>query len=336
MMKEVIPEMSKNKDDVENPVTNEDEMESWDKWEEEWLKQDVLASERDSVGMYLHELRHYPRLSPQEEQDLSPKLNGGREEALRKPEIQNRTIIQEGHQASQRYIEANLRLVVSVAKKFTNRGLSFLDLIQEGNLGLIRAVEKFDYTKGYKFSTYATWWIRQKIERALSDKARTIRIPVYLVDDLLHVWRTQEALAEVFGREPSLEELAQKLQLPLDKLRDLLEIDRKVESLDAPLFEGEDKTLSDVLASDQTEAVEKEIKKILLAELVQELLATLKPRQRSVIELRFGLKDGISFTLEQLSQHFGVTRQRVMQIEKRALEKMSAQIELLKDLQDYL
>ncbi len=261
-------------------------------------------SVEDHVRMYLKEIGKVPLLSMEEEVELATKMVDGDEEA------------------KSRLVEANLRLVVSIAKRYVGRGMLFLDLIQEGNLGLIKAVEKFDYTKGYKFSTYATWWIRQAITRAIADQARTIRIPVHMVETINKLMRIQRQLIQELGREPQLEELATEMNMPIDKVKEIMKIAQEPVSLETPIGEEEDSHLGDFIPDDETPAPADEAAFILLKEQLDGVLTTLTPREEKVLRLRFGLDDGRARTLEEVGTEFGVTRERIRQIEAKALRKL--------------
>ena len=258
----------------------------------------------DPVRMYLKEIGKVPLLTPDEEQDLAKRMADGDEEAKR------------------RMAEANLRLVVSIAKRYVGRGMLFLDLIQEGNLGLIKAVDKFDYTKGYKFSTYATWWIRQAITRAIADQARTIRIPVHMVETINKVIRVSRQLLQELGHDPSAEEIAEEMGMPVDKVRDILKIAQEPVSLETPIGEEEDSHLGDFIPDEDASEPSEAASFSLLKEQLMTVLDTLTPREKKVLELRFGIVDGRTRTLEEVGKEFNVTRERIRQIEAKALRKL--------------
>ena len=259
----------------------------------------------DSIRMYLKEIGKIPLLSADDEKDLASRMAEGDESA--------KDVL----------VESNLRLVVSIAKKYMNRGLSLLDLIQEGNIGLIKAVDKFDYTKGFKFSTYATWWIRQAITRAIADQARTIRIPVHMVETINKLTRVQRQLVQDLGREPTTEELAEAMNMEVSKIREIQKISQDPISIDKPVGEEEDSHLVDFISNDELAAPEEEVARILLKEDLIQALNGLTDRERRVIELRFGLKDGVPMTLEQVGKKLGVTRERIRQIEAKAIRKLN-------------
>ncbi|MCQ2502414.1 MAG: RNA polymerase sigma factor RpoD [Saccharofermentans sp.] len=259
----------------------------------------------DSVKMYLKEIGKIELLDASQEKDIAQRMAKGDEEA------------------KELLINSNLRLVVSIAKKYMNRGLSLLDLIQEGNIGLIKAVDKFDYTKGFKFSTYATWWIRQAITRAIADQARTIRIPVHMVETINKLTRVQRQLVQDLGREPTTEELAKEMNMEVAKIREIQKISQDPISIDKPVGEEEDSHLVDFISNDELAAPEEEVARILLKEDLIQALNGLTDRERRVIELRFGLKDGVPMTLEQVGKKLGVTRERIRQIEAKAIRKLN-------------
>ena len=258
----------------------------------------------DPVKVYLKEIGRVPLLTPDEEVDLAVRISNG-DEAAKK-----------------RLSEANLRLVVSIAKRYLGRGMQFLDLIQEGNLGLIKAVEKFDYTKGFKFSTYATWWIRQAITRAIADQARTIRIPVHMVETINKVKKVSSQLLHANGREPSAEEVAEELDMPVDKVREIMRVAQEPVSLETPIGEEEDSHLGDFIPDDDAPAPADAASHTLLKETLSRVLDSLTPREEKVLRLRFGLEDGRSRTLEEVGKEFNVTRERIRQIEAKALRKL--------------
>ena len=265
---------------------------------------DSNYSTDDPVRMYLKEIGKVPLLTADEEVELATKMSEGDEEAKR------------------RMAEANLRLVVSIAKRYVGRGMLFLDLIQEGNLGLIKAVEKFDYTKGYKFSTYATWWIRQAITRAIADQARTIRIPVHMVETINKVIRVSRQLLQELGHDPSAEEIAKEMGMPVEKVRDILKIAQEPVSLETPIGEEEDSHLGDFIPDEDASEPSEAASFSLLKEQLMEVLDTLTPREKKVLELRFGIVDGRTRTLEEVGKEFNVTRERIRQIEAKALRKL--------------
>ena len=264
---------------------------------------DVIAID-DPVKVYLKEIGRVPLLTPEEEIELAVRINNG-DVAARK-----------------RLSEANLRLVVSIAKRYVGRGMQFLDLIQEGNLGLIKAVEKFDHTKGFKFSTYATWWIRQAITRAIADQARTIRIPVHMVETINKVKKVQSQLLHKNGHDPTADEIADVLGLPVEKVREIMRVAQEPVSLETPIGEEEDSHLGDFIPDDDAPAPADAVSHTLLREQLGEVLSTLTPREEKVLVRRFGLEDGRSRTLEEVGKEFNVTRERIRQIEAKALRKL--------------
>lgn len=269
---------------------------------------EILHSERgsaeDPVRMYLKEIGRIPLLSFEEEIELAKRMEMGDEEAKKK------------------LSEANLRLTVSIAKRYSGRGMQFLDLIQEGNLGLIKAVEKFDYRKGYKFSTYATWWIRQSITRAIADQARTIRIPVHMVETMNRVNRTSRRLLQEYGREPTPEEIAVTMNLPVERILEVSKISQEPVSLETPIGEEEDSHLGDFIQDEHVPVPSEEAAHTLLREQLEEVMDTLSDREQKVLALRFGLEDGKPHTLEEVGRDFQVTRERIRQIEAKALRKL--------------
>jgi len=279
---------------------------------EELSKEDLVDPESliesfnidDPVRMYLKEIGKVPLLSPDEEVDLAMKMADGDEDAKK------------------RMAEANLRLVVSIAKRYVGRGMQFLDLIQEGNLGLIKAVDKFNYTKGYKFSTYATWWIRQAITRAIADQARTIRIPVHMVETINKVIRVSRQLLQELGHDPTPEEISKEMGMPVDKVRDILKIAQEPVSLETPIGEEEDSHLGDFIPDEDASEPAEAASFTLLKEQLTEVLSTLTPREEKVLRLRFGIEDGRTRTLEEVGREFNVTRERIRQIEAKALRKL--------------
>ena len=296
--------------DMDNPTLSEmqaieDEGLPADLDEPEALPEDVENAKLDDpVRMYLKEIGRIKLLTPEEEQEIAKKMAEGDEDARK------------------RMSEANLRLVVSIAKRYVGRGMQLLDLIQEGNLGLMKAVEKFDYTKGYKFSTYATWWIRQSITRAIADQARTIRIPVHMVETINKVIRVSRQLLQELGHDPSAEEIAAEMNMPVDKVRDILKIAQEPVSLETPIGEEEDSHLGDFIPDEDASEPSEAASFSLLKEQLMEVLDTLTPREKKVLELRFGIVDGRTRTLEEVGKEFNVTRERIRQIEAKALRKL--------------
>jgi RNA polymerase primary sigma factor len=275
----------------------------------------------DPVRMYLKEIGRVPLLSMDDEKRLAMAIEAGEQEALNNGSADSRVMFA-GDEAKKQLTEANLRLVVSIAKKYVGRGMLFLDLIQEGNLGLIRAVEKFDYRKGYKFSTYATWWIRQAITRALADQARTIRIPVHMVETINRLIKISRQLLQELGREPTVDEIAESMGLTPEKVREVMKISQEPISLETPIGEEEDSHLGDFIEDQEAIAPAEAASVMLLKEKMQDVLQNLTERERKVLVLRFGLEDGHQRTLEEVGQEFGVTRERIRQIEAKALRKL--------------
>ncbi len=325
---DLLPEMP---DDMDPPLEEIVDLE-----EEELVDPNTLVDSfaiDDPVRMYLKEIGKVPLLSPEEEIELAQKMSDGNlaqeqieeaGEASFTPENLARMnkIIKEGEKAKQKLAEANLRLVVSIAKRYVGRGMLFLDLIQEGNLGLIKAVEKFDYTKGYKFSTYATWWIRQAITRAIADQARTIRIPVHMVETINKVIRVSRQLLQELGHDPSPEEIADEMSMPVDKVREILKIAQEPVSLETPIGEEEDSHLGDFIPDEGASEPSEAASFTLLKEQLVDVLSTLTPREEKVLKLRFGIEDGRTRTLEEVGKVFNVTRERIRQIEAKALRKL--------------
>ena len=296
---------------------------------------DLESSLDDPVRMYLREIGRVTLLSAEEEVRLARRMERGRLELTKSPLSRDYRIVEDGEDAQRRLTEANLRLVVSVAKKYIGRGMSLLDLIQEGNIGLIRAVEKFDYTKGYKFSTYATWWIRQAITRAIADQARTIRIPVHMVETINRLIRISRRLLQDLGREPTSEEIAEQMEISPEKVREIIKVSQEPVSLETPIGEEEDSHLGDFIEDHTALAPADAASHQLLKEQVEDVLESLTERERKVLQLRFGLDDGRSRTLEEVGKEFHVTRERIRQIEAKALRKLRHPSRSRK-LKDYL
>jgi len=325
---DILPEIP---DDIDPPLEEITDIE-----EEELIDPNSLVDSfaiDDPVRMYLKEIGKVALLSPDEEIELAQKMNSGAlaeqqlngcDEAKLPPDELKRlkALVKEGDRSKQKLAEANLRLVVSIAKRYVGRGMLFLDLIQEGNLGLIKAVEKFDYTKGYKFSTYATWWIRQAITRAIADQARTIRIPVHMVETINKVIRVSRQLLQELGHDPSPEEIAEEMNMPVDKVREILKIAQEPVSLETPIGEEEDSHLGDFIADEEASEPSEAASFTLLKEQLVDVLSTLTPREEKVLKLRFGIEDGRTRTLEEVGKEFNVTRERIRQIEAKALRKL--------------
>lgn len=342
-----------NDDDVDDDIIldEEDEVEV----EKIDLSLPEGVSVEDPVRMYLKEIGKVPLLSADEEIELAQnmedgavaiekinvlkgRLDGASEEEKAEIKEEIKTLqkdVDKGADAKKRLAEANLRLVVSIAKRYVGRGMLFLDLIQEGNLGLIKAVEKFDYKKGYKFSTYATWWIRQAITRAIADQARTIRIPVHMVETINKLIRVSRQLLQELGREPSPEEIAKEMSMPVDRVREILKISQEPVSLETPIGEEEDSHLGDFIKDDNVPVPADAAAFTLLKEQLEEVLGTLTEREQKVLTLRFGLEDGRARTLEEVGKEFNVTRERIRQIEAKALRKLRHPSRSRK-LKDYL
>lgn len=318
---DVVPEPEEVETEVLEKASDDDDIVDEMEDIEEEAEVDLSVPEGvgidDPVRMYLKEIGRVPLLSAEEEIELAIRMEEGDEEAKR------------------RLAEANLRLVVSIAKRYVGRGMLFLDLIQEGNLGLIKAVEKFDYNKGFKFSTYATWWIRQAITRAIADQARTIRIPVHMVETINKLIRVSRQLLQELGREPVPEEIAKVMDIPVERVREIMKIAQEPVSLETPIGEEEDSHLGDFIPDEDAPAPSEAASFILLKEQLEEVLETLTPREEKVLRLRFGLDDGRTRTLEEVGQEFGVTRERIRQIEAKALRKLRHPSRS-KKLKDYL
>ena len=308
------------------------------------VDQALKAPTNDPVRMYLKEIGRVALLTAQEEVSLAKRIDAGvqaTDEMERDPSITGAKLAElkwnqkDGARAKRHLVEANLRLVVSIAKRYVGRGMAFLDLIQEGNLGLIRAVEKFDYTKGFKFSTYATWWIRQAITRAIADQARTIRIPVHMVETINKLVRIQRQLLQDLGREPTADEIAEQMEITPEKVREIQKISQEPVSLETPVGEEEDSHLGDFIEDSDAVVPLERASFRLLQEQLESVLHTLSEREKSVIEMRFGLKDGQPRTLEEVGKTFGVTRERIRQIESKTLSKLRHPSRSQK-LRDYL
>ena len=320
-------------EDVEPPMEEIAEIE-----EEELVDPNTLVDSfniDDPVRMYLKEIGKVPLLNADEEVELATAMVAGNQakDRLATAKENGETIpalelsqleadMKAGESAKQKLAEANLRLVVSIAKRYVGRGMLFLDLIQEGNLGLIKAVEKFDYTKGYKFSTYATWWIRQAITRAIADQARTIRIPVHMVETINKVIRVSRQLLQELGHDPSAEEISEEMNMPVDKVREILKIAQEPVSLETPIGEEEDSHLGDFIPDEGASEPSEAASFTLLKEQLVDVLSTLTPREEKVLKLRFGIEDGRTRTLEEVGKEFNVTRERIRQIEAKALRKL--------------
>lgn len=326
----VLPDAEENVEDLDDlyaaliengiEVTDQREKLIWQDTEEVTFDENdayIKDIADDSVRLYLREIGRVPLLTSEEEIELAKRIEAGDKEAKNK------------------MTEANLRLVVSIAKKYIGRGLELLDLIQEGSAGLLRAVEKFDYRKGFKFSTYATWWIRQAITRAIADQARTIRIPVHMVETINKLIRTQRRLTTELGREPLEEEIAAEMEMDVDKVRHILKIKQDIVSLESPVGEEDDSTLGEFIQDEDSVTPEDAATYQLLKEHVNKVLDLLTPREQKILRMRFGLEDGRSHTLEEVGQEFGVTRERIRQIEAKALAKLRKHRES-KKLKDYL
>lgn len=359
-MEKVLDFLEANKVDVLRISDGDDDIILDDEDEVEVEKIDLSVPEgvsvEDPVRMYLKEIGKVPLLSADEEIELAQKMEAGSVAVEKIPLLKERLAetgdeqekeeiqaeikalqldVDRGSDAKKRLAEANLRLVVSIAKRYVGRGMLFLDLIQEGNLGLIKAVEKFDYRKGYKFSTYATWWIRQAITRAIADQARTIRIPVHMVETINKLIRVSRQLLQELGREPTPEEIAEEMKMPVERVREILKISQEPVSLETPIGEEEDSHLGDFIKDDNVPVPADAATFTLLKEQLEEVLGTLTEREQKVLTLRFGLEDGRARTLEEVGKEFNVTRERIRQIEAKALRKLRHPSRSRK-LKDYL
>jgi len=297
----------------------------------------------DTIGLYLKEVSRIPLLTAEEEVELAQRIERGRmaREELAKGNVspkrraELRKLIEDGWAAREHLITANSRLVISVAKKYMGRGVPFLDLIQEGNIGLIRATKKFDYRRGHKFSTYATWWIRQAVTRAIADQGRTIRVPVHMGDQINKLLRVQHQLTQKLGREPTVEELAEALGVPPRKVENMIQVARRPLSLETPTDDEEDSVLGDFIEDEEAPPPDETATYNLLREQLNEILSTLPPREVRILQLRYGLLDGQPYTLEEVGRKMGVTRERVRQIEAQALSRLR-QLSIRRKLRDYL
>jgi RNA polymerase primary sigma factor len=336
---------------IEDSVTEEptdEELDSREMDEEEPEEDHVLddlahIDTDDTIGLYLKEVSRVPLLNAEEEVDLAQRIERGRmarEELARGNNSKNRCVelrllIEDGWEAREHLITANSRLVISVAKKYMGRGVPFLDLIQEGNIGLIRATKKFDYRRGHKFSTYATWWIRQAVTRAIADQGRTIRVPVHMGDQINKLLRVQHQLTQRLGREPAVEELAESLDVSPKKVENMIQVARRPLSLETPTDDEEDSVLGDFIEDDEAPPPDDSATYNLLREHLEEVLNTLPPREVRILQLRYGLLDGQAYTLEEVGRKMGVTRERVRQIEAQALSRLRHPI-IRRKLRDYL
>jgi RNA polymerase primary sigma factor len=310
-------------DDLDEDDLDEDDLDEDDNYDLSGL------SSNDTVGLYLKEMARVPLLTNEEEISLAMRLEAGEDahKKLRKHPDHNRAtewkmLVQDGLNAREHLISANTRLVVSIAKKYMTRGVPFLDLIQEGNLGLMKAVEKFDYRRGFRFSTYATWWIRQTITRAIADQGRTIRVPVHMSDRIRRLYRVVRELEQDHGRKPSVEEIAQEMEMEPRKVQWMLRVSWQPLSLEHPVGEDDDSELGNFIESDSVPTPSQSAYNKMLQEKIEELLCTLTPREARILRLRFGLQNGRSYTLEEVGKKFGLTRERIRQIEGRALRRL--------------
>jgi RNA polymerase primary sigma factor len=338
--------------DVDDPFASETIPESFDRTQggpasvmEANQRLDENISRDDTVGMYLKEMSRVPLLTVEEELELAIRIVKGRQARQEKIKLAGRqnaprrnqleAIIEEGQRAREHLIKANTRLVVSIAKRYMERGIAFLDLIQEGNLGLMKAVEKYDHTRGFRFSTYATWWIRQTISRAISDQARTIRVPVHMIDRIRQLYRANHDLEQKLGRQPTIEELAEKVGLPVQRVQWIMKVSWQPLSLESPVGDEEDSELGQFIEDDVSPTPMQSAYQSMLKDKLEEILSTLSPREARVLRLRFGLDDGTIYTLEEVGQKFGLTRERIRQIEGRALRQLRHP-KRARQLKDYL
>ena len=299
----------------------------------------------DTIGMYLKEMSRVPLLTVDEELDLAIRIEKGRKAKEEKIKLTGRqhaarrqkldVIIEDGQRAREHLIKANTRLVVSIAKRYMGRGVAFLDLIQEGNLGLMKAVKKYDYTRGFRFSTYATWWIRQTITRAISDQGRTIRVPVHMIDRIRQLYKTNQQLEQKLGRQPTIEELAEAVELPVHRVQWIMKVSWLPLSLESPVGDEDDSELGHFIEDDESPTPMQSAYQSMLKDKLEEILSTLSPREARVLRLRFGLDDGTSYTLEEVGRKFGLTRERIRQIEGRALRQLRHP-KRARQLKDYL
>lgn len=306
---------------------------------------DESISRDDTVGMYLKEMSRVPLLTVDEELEIAIRIEKGRkakEEKIKLSGRQNATrrrkldaTIEDGQRAREHLIKANTRLVVSIAKRYMGRGVAFLDLIQEGNLGLMKAVKKYDYTRGFRFSTYATWWIRQTITRAISDQGRTIRVPVHMIDRIRQLYKKNHGLEQKLGRQPTIEELAEAVDLPVQKVQWIMKVSWLPLSLESPVGDEEDSELGHFIEDEVSPTPIQSAYQSMLKDKLEEILSTLSPREARVLRLRFGLDDGTSYTLEEVGRKFGLTRERIRQIEGRALRQLRHP-KRARQLKDYL
>ena len=306
---------------------------------------DDSISRDDTVGMYLKEMSRVPLLTVDEELEIAMRIEKGRKATEEKIKLAGRQnaarrrtldiIIEDGQLAREHLIKANTRLVVSIAKRYMGRGVAFLDLIQEGNLGLMKAVKKYDYTRGFRFSTYATWWIRQTISRAISDQGRTIRVPVHMIDRIRQLYKTNHDLEQKLGRQPTVEELAEKVDLPVHRVQWIMKVSWLPLSLESPVGDEEESELGHFIEDEVSPTPLQSAYQSMLKDKLEEILSTLSPREARVLRLRFGLDDGTSYTLEEVGRKFGLTRERIRQIEGRALRQLRHP-KSARQLKDYL